>query len=170
MGPREPDLPGQIKSFLESWNISVCSNEAQIGKTKVHTYTLLHKTFLHLCFTYVPCYSCPCPSLPIILCYVCTTYVLRMYVRIFRCTYEWHHTHTHTLFNQYLPSSVLPSYSCPYPSRHIILCCTDIRTYLCKYRCHHPLLVQSYTINLLSSLPIFLPLNASLPFLFLCLP
>ena len=81
MGPREPDLPGQIKSFLESWSISVCSNEAQIGKTKVRTYTLLHETFLHrtVSCTYVPCHSCPYPSLHIILCYV------RTYVRTYGC-------------------------------------------------------------------------------------
>ena len=120
MGPREPDLPGQIKSFLESWSISVCSNEAQIGKTKVHTYILLHKTFLHrtVSCTYVPCHSCPYPSLHIILCYVHT------YIRM---------SSPPTLFNQDLPSSVLPSYSSPCPSLHIILCYKDICTYIRMY-------------------------------------
>ena len=141
MGPREPDLPGQIKSFLESWSISVCSNEAQIGKTKVHTY--IHSFTQDLsssyCFMYIrtlPQLPLPWPSHLIVLC---------TYMRM---------SSPPTLFNQDLPSSVLPSYSSPCPSLHIIWCYTDICTYECTYGCHHPHLVQSYTINLLSSLPI----------------
>ena len=95
MGPREPDLPGQIKSFLESWNISVCSNEAQIGKTKVRTLFYTSPSFIWVSRTYVRMYLAAAAPALAFLSY-CATYVrmyvhseVHMYVRMYVC----HHPH-----------------------------------------------------------------------------
>ena len=66
MGPREPDLPKQIKHFLEGWGISVSTNEAQIGKTKVRT----------------PCDSTRASSQPLHL-YLLSTFLLPSPLQVF---------------------------------------------------------------------------------------
>ena len=85
MGPREPDLPGQIKSFLESWNISVCSNEAQIGKTKVRTLFYTRPSFIWVSRTYVCMYLAAAAPALAFLSY-CAMYVC-MYIQRYICTY-----------------------------------------------------------------------------------